>query len=77
MAQPFKCACNSGDACLGQISGASHIAASTLARYFLNAHILRLKQQQLEQSADANKNDLAALLQGRDDVLARTQQDKH
>lgn len=71
MAQPFKCACNSGEACLGQISGASHIPASTLARYFLNAHILRLKQQQLQQ--DGNKEDLAALLHGREEILTRGQ----
>ncbi|PWY96984.1 hypothetical protein BCV70DRAFT_203252 [Testicularia cyperi] len=82
MSQPFDCACNSGASCLGKISGAKSIPASILANYFLNAHILRLKLQQLQSAAaaaaaddddndNANAKDIQLLLNGRDEVIAR------
>lgn len=46
MAQPFDCSCKT-PRCLKLINGAAHIAPSTLSTYFVNAHILRLKINQL------------------------------
>lgn len=42
MAEPFACGCGS-PRCLGTIRGARHLPAETLARYFVNPHIRRLK----------------------------------
>jgi len=56
------------------ISGAQHIDAKKLARYFLNAHILRLKEAQLVQAGDAEG--ARVLVDGRNDVLGRAQPDE-
>lgn len=69
MAQPFKCACNCGNKCLGQISGAKYINTDMLANYFLNAHILRLKLDQL--TGNKHEQDLLLAAQGNQDVLNR------
>ncbi|KJZ69530.1 hypothetical protein HIM_11072 [Hirsutella minnesotensis 3608] len=39
MVQPFHCECDAGAECLGFIEGASTIAPSVLAKYWLNKHI--------------------------------------
>lgn len=46
MSQPFDCACGSSSHCLGKIDGAHSIPPQTLAKYFINQHILELKQKQ-------------------------------
>ncbi|KAK0529819.1 hypothetical protein OC834_003526 [Tilletia horrida] len=46
MNQPFDCHCGTAR-CLGQIAGAAHLPVSALQNYYLNAHILRLKEKQL------------------------------
>ncbi|CAD6963190.1 unnamed protein product, partial [Tilletia controversa] len=46
MDQPFDCHCGTSR-CLGRIAGAAHLPASALSEYFINAHILRLKEKQL------------------------------
>lgn len=47
MVQPFRCECGAGDNCLGYIAGASAIEPSTLGRYWLNNHILKLLDDKL------------------------------
>ncbi|KAL9935012.1 hypothetical protein V8E36_006088 [Tilletia maclaganii] len=50
MNQPFDCHCGT-QRCLGKIAGAAHLPVSALSQYYLNAHILRLKEKQLRSSA--------------------------
>lgn len=38
MARPFACVCGA-TSCLGTVSGARHVSAETLSRYFVNRHI--------------------------------------
>ncbi|EPQ28179.1 uncharacterized protein PFL1_04506 [Pseudozyma flocculosa PF-1] len=68
MAQPFDCACNCGQQCLGKISGAASIPASVLGRYFVNPHILRLKRDQIRQQngGSADTQDEQALFRRND-----------
>ncbi|KAK0555944.1 hypothetical protein OC846_001496 [Tilletia horrida] len=46
MNQPFDCHCNTSR-CLGKIAGAQHLSTAALSNYYLNDHILRLKEKQL------------------------------
>ncbi|KAE8231007.1 hypothetical protein CF326_g3985 [Tilletia indica] len=46
MDQPFECHCGTSR-CLGQIAGAAHLPVTALSEYYINAHILRLKEKQL------------------------------
>jgi hypothetical protein len=47
MAEPFECRCGNRS-CLGTVRGAGHVQDEILRRYFLNAHILRMKGQRAE-----------------------------
>ncbi|PWN50004.1 hypothetical protein IE53DRAFT_387726 [Violaceomyces palustris] len=78
MAQPFNCNCSTSK-CLNKISGASHIPSRILKDYFLNAHIVRLKRDQIEQgqglealeTGETKDERIKAFLDGRQDVLNR------
>jgi len=43
MAQPFQCQCGS-ETCVGMIRGAKYMPQETLNKYFINAHILKMKK---------------------------------
>ncbi|CEH13522.1 galactose-proton symport [Ceraceosorus bombacis] len=59
MSQPFNCTCDGGSKCLGYVQGAKHLDSSILQKYFLNAHILRLKVAQLRtQKKDTEAEEL-------------------
>ncbi|TGO15877.1 hypothetical protein BPAE_0534g00010 [Botrytis paeoniae] len=46
MVQPFQCGCGAGpNKCLGYISGAKHIHAELLNRYWLNDHVRDLMDE--------------------------------
>ncbi|KAJ1036004.1 hypothetical protein NDA13_000659 [Ustilago tritici] len=57
MSQPFDCACGHEALCLGKIDGAHSIPLSTLKRYFVNEHILKMKRQQIEKGASLDEQE--------------------
>lgn len=57
MSQPFDCACGQEALCLGKIDGAHSIPLSTLKRYFINEHILKMKRQQIEKGASLDEQE--------------------
>jgi hypothetical protein len=44
MAEPFECRCGSRN-CLGVVRGAKHLSPEVLGRYFVNQHVLALREQ--------------------------------
>lgn len=46
MDKPFECLCGAGSDCLKTITGAARIDGQTLKKWFVNEHILKLKQEQ-------------------------------
>ncbi|CCF49182.1 hypothetical protein NDA11_007606 [Ustilago hordei] len=55
MSQPFDCTCGHEALCLGKIDGAHSIPLSTLKRYFINEHILKMKSMQIEKGASLDE----------------------
>ncbi|CAO1616377.1 unnamed protein product [Parajaminaea phylloscopi] len=49
MSQPFPCNCSTAK-CLGEIAGAKTVPADKLSSYFVNPHILALKEAQQKQA---------------------------
>lgn len=46
MDKPFDCLCGAGSDCLGTVTGAAQIDGKLLRKWFVNEHILKLKQEQ-------------------------------
>lgn len=46
MDKPFECLCGARDACLKNVAGAAHIDSKKLKNWFVNEHIIKLKQDQ-------------------------------
>lgn len=44
MDKPFECLCGA-KSCLGTVTGAAQIGSETLKRWFVNEHIIKLKQE--------------------------------
>lgn len=52
MDKPFNCLCGAGSVCLGTISGAAQIEWDVLRTFWVNEHVIKLKQEQ-EQGRDS------------------------
>lgn len=46
MDKGFSCLCGAGSRCLGTVTGASEINEEVLKTWWLNEHIIKLKQEQ-------------------------------